>query len=67
MSTKITAQVGDMQIKVEYEEWNQKYKPHSLLVSFNGYQWHGTALETEEQVVGLRDALNEYIWARGIE
>jgi len=52
-------------IKVEYEEWNSKYRPHSLMVTHNGYQWTGMSFASMDEVIGVRDALNAYIKDRG--
>jgi hypothetical protein len=52
---------------IEYKLHEADYSPHSILVSGNGYQWSGFALTNKDEVIGLRDALNEYIWQWGWE
>jgi hypothetical protein len=54
-------------IDIEYKLYEVDYSPHSILVSSNGYQWSGFALHNKDEVIGLRDALNEYIWQWGWE
>ena len=57
---------GVLNIDIEYKVWEQD-TPNSILVSRNGYQWSGFALQSKEEIIGLRDALNEYIWMWGFE
>jgi hypothetical protein len=59
--------VGDLTIKVTYESWNERYRPHSVMTTFNGYQWTGMSFNSKEEVIALRDTLNEYIWNWGWE
>jgi hypothetical protein len=54
-------------IDIEYKLHEADYSPHSILISSNGYQWSGFALRDGDEVIALRDALNEYIWKWGWE
>lgn len=61
MRSVITKAKGDLLIKLEYQDWNVEYSPHAIFTSHNGYQWTGVNLRNWEEVVALRDALDEYI------
>ena len=69
MSTRIEKKIGMMDdvlyIDIEYKPW-ETVTP-TVMVSRNGYQWSGFALSGKKEVVAMRDAINEYIWAEGWE
>lgn len=49
-----------LDIEIETKPWEQR-APHSVLVTRNGYQWSGFALQSIEEVEGLIDALQQYV------
>ena len=50
-----------LHIVVEYESWNERYKPHNVKTSGNGYQWSAISFADINDVAALRDALTDYI------
>jgi len=69
MSQRVEVRIGKfddvLNIDIEYKSWDSRST--SVMVSRNGYQWSGFALDGKDEVVGLRDALNRYIWSEGWE
>lgn len=61
---RVLAGTEDLQVRVEYEHWNSKYRPHGIYTSHNGYQWTGMALESLDEVRTLHRALGQYIRKR---
>lgn len=53
-----------VEIKIEYVNHERYRRPHSILISNNGYQWSGFALRDINDVAALRDALTDYIEER---
>lgn len=70
MNTRIEKTIGilddKLYIDIEYKPWDT-VSPVSVMVSRNEFQWSGFGLRSRDELVGLRDALNEYIWSEGWE
>lgn len=54
-------EANDLTVAIEHLPWESEYKPHSVLITHNGYQYSGFALTDINDVACLRDALTDYI------
>ena len=52
--------IAELRVRIEYQPWDG-VKPHSVLITHNGYQWSGFSLVDINDIALLRDQLNEYI------
>ncbi len=56
-------QHADLTVQVGYEPWNSRYRPHSVMTTYNGYQWTGVSFGDINEVAALHKALGMYLEA----